>query len=75
VTMRSTRRFSMDEGDLRELDAIMEVLRPHFRARNLWGLQPGPFASCLRPRPATSARGSLSPWPWPPGPASARGRR
>ncbi|MBM3749277.1 MAG: dihydrodipicolinate synthase family protein [Acidobacteria bacterium] len=32
VTMRSTRRFSMDEGDLRELDAIMEILRPHFRA-------------------------------------------
>ncbi len=31
VTMRSTRKFSMDEGDLRELDAIMEVLRPHFR--------------------------------------------
>jgi 4-hydroxy-tetrahydrodipicolinate synthase len=32
VTMRSTRKSSMDEGDLRELDAILEVLRPYFRA-------------------------------------------
>jgi 4-hydroxy-tetrahydrodipicolinate synthase len=31
VVMRNTRKFRMDEGDLRELDEIMEVLRPHFR--------------------------------------------
>lgn len=31
VTMRSTRKFSMDAADLRELDAILEILRPHFR--------------------------------------------
>lgn len=31
VTMRNTRRFTMDAGDLRELDQIMEELRPHFR--------------------------------------------
>jgi 4-hydroxy-tetrahydrodipicolinate synthase len=31
VTMRNTRRFTMDEADLRELDQIMEMLRPHFR--------------------------------------------
>ena len=31
VTMRNTRRFNMDEADLRELDQIMEMLRPHFR--------------------------------------------
>ena len=31
VTMRNTRRFSMDAADLRELDEIMEMLRPHFR--------------------------------------------
>ncbi len=31
VTMRNTRKFSMDEGDLKELDTIMEILRPHFR--------------------------------------------
>jgi dihydrodipicolinate synthase/N-acetylneuraminate lyase len=31
TVMRNTRRFSMDEGDLRELDEIMETLRPHFR--------------------------------------------
>jgi hypothetical protein len=29
--MRSTRKFSMDAADLRELDAILEILRPHFR--------------------------------------------
>jgi hypothetical protein len=29
--MRNTRRFNMDEADLRELDQIMEMLRPHFR--------------------------------------------
>ena len=29
--MRNTRRFSMDEADLRELDEIMDILRPHFR--------------------------------------------
>jgi dihydrodipicolinate synthase/N-acetylneuraminate lyase len=31
VVMRNTRRFSMDEDDLKELDGIMEMLRPHFR--------------------------------------------
>jgi dihydrodipicolinate synthase/N-acetylneuraminate lyase len=31
VVMRNTRKFSMDEGDLKELDVIMEILRPHFR--------------------------------------------
>jgi dihydrodipicolinate synthase/N-acetylneuraminate lyase len=31
VTMRNTRKFSMDEADLRELDHIMEILKPHFR--------------------------------------------
>jgi len=31
VVMRNTRRFSMDAADLRELDGIMEMLRPHFR--------------------------------------------
>jgi hypothetical protein len=29
--MRSTRRFSTDEADPRELDEIMDILRPHFR--------------------------------------------
>jgi 4-hydroxy-tetrahydrodipicolinate synthase len=31
VTMRNTRRFTMDAADLRELDEIMEMLRPDFR--------------------------------------------
>jgi 4-hydroxy-tetrahydrodipicolinate synthase len=31
VTMRSASRFSMDAADLKELDQIMEMLRPHFR--------------------------------------------
>ena len=31
VVMRSTRKFSMDKGDLKELDEIFEALRPHFR--------------------------------------------
>jgi hypothetical protein len=31
VVMRNTRRFTMDEADLRELDRIMELLKPHFR--------------------------------------------
>lgn len=31
VTMRSTSKFNMDEHDLRELDLIMESLKPHFR--------------------------------------------
>ncbi|MDX1979959.1 MAG: dihydrodipicolinate synthase family protein [Bryobacteraceae bacterium] len=31
VVMRNTRRFTMDEADLRELDRIMESLKPHFR--------------------------------------------
>lgn len=31
TVMRNTRRFSMDADDLRELDLIMETLRPHFR--------------------------------------------
>lgn len=32
VVMRNTRKFNMDAVDLRELDEIMEMLRPHFRA-------------------------------------------
>jgi dihydrodipicolinate synthase/N-acetylneuraminate lyase len=32
VVMRNTRKFSMDAGDLHELDEIFEVLRPYFRA-------------------------------------------
>jgi len=31
VVMRRTRKFTMDQTDLRELDQIMELLRPHFR--------------------------------------------
>jgi len=31
VVMRRTSKFTMDEGDLRELDTIMEMLKPHFR--------------------------------------------
>lgn len=31
VTMRRTRKFAMDKGDLRELDAIMEAAKPYFR--------------------------------------------
>jgi 4-hydroxy-tetrahydrodipicolinate synthase len=31
VTMRKTRKFTMDAGDLKELDAIMELMKPHFR--------------------------------------------
>jgi 4-hydroxy-tetrahydrodipicolinate synthase len=31
VVMRNTRRFTMDEWDLKELDRIMELLKPHFR--------------------------------------------
>jgi 4-hydroxy-tetrahydrodipicolinate synthase len=31
-TMRTTRRFTMDDTDLKELDQIMELLRPYFRA-------------------------------------------
>ncbi len=31
VVMRNTRKFSMDAADLRELDELMEILRPHFR--------------------------------------------
>ncbi len=31
VVMRNTRRFNMDAEDLRELDTIMDSLRPHFR--------------------------------------------
>jgi 4-hydroxy-tetrahydrodipicolinate synthase len=31
VVMRTTRRFTMDEVDLKELDRIMEILKPHFR--------------------------------------------
>jgi dihydrodipicolinate synthase/N-acetylneuraminate lyase len=31
VTMRRTRKFAMDKGDLRELDAIMEATKPYFR--------------------------------------------
>jgi dihydrodipicolinate synthase/N-acetylneuraminate lyase len=32
ITMRTTRRFTMDETDVKELDQIMESLRPFFRA-------------------------------------------
>lgn len=32
VVMRNTRRFTMDDWDMKELDRIMETLRPHFRA-------------------------------------------
>jgi 4-hydroxy-tetrahydrodipicolinate synthase len=31
VVMRNTRKFRMDAADLKELDYIMELLRPHFR--------------------------------------------
>jgi 4-hydroxy-tetrahydrodipicolinate synthase len=31
TVMRRTTRFTMDAADLRELDQIMELLRPHFR--------------------------------------------
>ena len=31
VVMRNTRKFTMDAADLRELDRIMELLKPHFR--------------------------------------------
>ncbi len=31
VVMRNTRRFTMDDGDMKELDRIMELLKPHFR--------------------------------------------
>lgn len=31
VVMRRTRKFTMDQHDLRELDQIMELLKPHFR--------------------------------------------
>ncbi|SRR5581483_7023405 len=31
VTVRSTRKFSMDDGDLRELDEIMEAVKPYFK--------------------------------------------
>lgn len=31
VVMRNTRRFTMDEHDMKELDRIMESLKPHFR--------------------------------------------
>ncbi len=31
VVMRNTRRFTMDDGDMKELDHIMETLKPHFR--------------------------------------------
>ena len=31
VVMRRTRKFTMDSADLAELDAIMEVTKPHFR--------------------------------------------
>lgn len=31
VVMRNTRKFTMDEGDMKELDRIMELLKPHFR--------------------------------------------
>jgi len=31
VVMRNTRRLEMDDGDLKELDRIMELLKPHFR--------------------------------------------
>jgi 4-hydroxy-tetrahydrodipicolinate synthase len=32
VVMRRTRRFTMDAADLKELDRIMEMLQPYFRA-------------------------------------------
>jgi 4-hydroxy-tetrahydrodipicolinate synthase len=32
TVMRRTSRFTMDAADLRELDHIMELLKPHFRA-------------------------------------------
>ncbi|MEZ5355175.1 MAG: hypothetical protein R2762_21285 [Bryobacteraceae bacterium] len=32
VVMRRSRAVTMDAQDLRELDQIMELLRPHFRA-------------------------------------------
>jgi 4-hydroxy-tetrahydrodipicolinate synthase len=31
VVMRRTSQFTMDAGDLRDLDHIMEILKPHFR--------------------------------------------
>lgn len=31
VVMRRTRKFSMDAGDLAELDEIMQLMKPHFR--------------------------------------------
>lgn len=31
VVMRRTSQFTMDAGDLRDLDRIMEILKPHFR--------------------------------------------
>lgn len=31
TVMRNTRKFKMDADDLRELDQIMEMLKPHFR--------------------------------------------
>jgi dihydrodipicolinate synthase/N-acetylneuraminate lyase len=31
VVMRSNSKFGMDEADLRELDGILDALRPHFR--------------------------------------------
>ena len=31
TVMRNTRKFSMDAADLRELDGILEMLRPHYR--------------------------------------------
>ncbi|MEK7408322.1 MAG: dihydrodipicolinate synthase family protein [Acidobacteriota bacterium] len=33
IVMRDTRGMSLDEGDLRELDEIFEVLRPYFRVK------------------------------------------
>ena len=32
VIMRSTRKFSMDAADLRELDGILDLLHPYYRA-------------------------------------------
>jgi hypothetical protein len=32
TTMRNTRHFTMDAADLQELDRIMDLLKPHFRA-------------------------------------------
>lgn len=32
ITMRNTRKFSMDAMDIQELDLIMETLKPYFRA-------------------------------------------